>query len=227
MKYFQIFIIFGIIGVALSSSCEPFLTLKCEANGAINFAAKAISRLSGLESSDIIDILNTTESEPFIEPLDCVAADLIALREQIWYIRDEMADAIAVKAEHLEAPVGICLGVLTRINAYIPNAMAMMSSKTAIIARESAAFSAIGMNDLYQEYLRSICYWDIIGSSMGAVLNADPNPAIAYIKGESTSLPYPFSCFKIMIDFLKNNFMEQLSGIFDGNLAMLTVPEMS
>ena len=142
--------------------------------------------------------------------------------------------------------MGICLGVLTRINTYIPNALAMMSSKTVIIASklleskiiiihlifnfnlgESASFSAIGMSDLYKEYLKSLCYWDIIGSSMGAVLSTDPSPAIAYIKGESSSLEYPFTCFEIIIDFLKDNFMEQLSKIFDGTLDMMTVPEMS
>ena len=82
------------------------------------------------------------------------------------------------------------------------------------------------MSDLYKDYVKSVCIWDIIGSALGAVLNADASAAMAYIHGETTDLPYPFSCFKIFIDYLKDSFLQQVLGALDGNFTTLSFPSL-
>ena len=82
------------------------------------------------------------------------------------------------------------------------------------------------MSDLYKEYIQSVCIWDIIESSLGAVLNTDASPAMAYINADSSTLSYPFSCIKILIDFLKDSFMQQVNELLDGTFSALRIPTL-
>ncbi|CAG9811204.1 unnamed protein product [Chironomus riparius] len=91
-----------------STSNDPALApayaigLKCEANSSIILAAKAINRLSAVDPSIIVNILNGTTSEPFVAPLDCISADLISLKDMIQNILINVVPSIEAKAEALE-----------------------------------------------------------------------------------------------------------------------------
>lgn len=69
--------------------------------------------------------------------------------------------------------------------------------------------------------------WDVVGTSLGSVLNANPDPLIAYLKGNSSTLSDPYSCLKNLVDLLKtflSSFLDNLSVGLPVNLQVPSIP---
>lgn len=72
--------------------------LVCEINIMIDFAANAISSLSGVDSDYIFNILNGTVSLPFTPPLDCISSILIAMQNKIASLKNSFIPQIQLLA---------------------------------------------------------------------------------------------------------------------------------
>lgn len=74
------------------------------------------------------------------------------------------------------------------------------------------------------------CVPRILGSYGGAALNVDGSALTAYVSGKSKTLPYPFSCVKILINFLSsivNQAIESYSTNEPVNLKVPSIPPYS
>lgn len=72
--------------------------LVCEINIMLDFAANAISSLSGVDPEYISNILNGTVNPPFTPPLDCVASALMAMQNRISSLRNSFVQQIQLMA---------------------------------------------------------------------------------------------------------------------------------
>ncbi|KAL7040468.1 hypothetical protein ACKWTF_000402 [Chironomus riparius] len=79
---------------------DPVLTpsyalyVQCASTQALILAANVTSRLSGVSSDIINGILRKTINPPFIEPLDCIADDLIYMSERLAYMSSEFTSVL-------------------------------------------------------------------------------------------------------------------------------------
>jgi len=82
---------------------------------------------------------------------------------------------------------------------------------------------------MYFESFASIldCLPNLVGKYVGAALNADGTSVTAYVNGNRNSLPYPFSCAKLLIDIadsLLNQALVNFVTDSPNNLALPNIP---
>jgi hypothetical protein len=89
-------------------------------------------------------------------------------------------------------------------------------------------FKAIGLGDMYFESFASIldCLPDLVGKYVGAALNANGAAVTSYVKGNRNSLPYPFSCAKILIDIADSLLNQALVNFVTDSPNNLVLPKI-
>ena len=62
------------------------------------------------------------------------------------------------------------------------------------------------------------CIKKSLGIALGSLLNSDGSVVTQYLTGETTVIPYPFSCIENELNFIKNNIYQKFSELFYGTI---------
>ncbi|KAL7040461.1 hypothetical protein ACKWTF_000401 [Chironomus riparius] len=197
---------------------------ECEAHRMLIFAANATSHISGVSFDASFSILNNPIIPPFGLPLDCIADDLIYIRNYIWTIIKSIAPGLKVFKLASIGNFDSCSEVLATFADYVSPLMLLISSREAITSNAAKEFESIKIHDQFQASLVSNgeCLPSFLASYISSVLNASSINLPAYLNGTSDDLAYPFSCVRLMIDTLRNmsnhTLTEYRAGVMDASI---------
>ncbi|CAG9797371.1 unnamed protein product [Chironomus riparius] len=182
---------------------DPVLTpsyalyVQCASTQALILAANVTSRLSGVSSDTINGILRKTINLPFIEPLNCVADDLIYMSERLAYMSSEFTS------------------VLNRFR-----------ERKSGSSRDFEALNMSDLFTSYITAINN-CLLNMLGTEIAAILNFDPAVFIPIFLNSTIPLENPFSCVQTIILYMKDLLVQAQSSFLDRsplNLTILPLP---
>ncbi|CAG9797369.1 unnamed protein product [Chironomus riparius] len=200
----------------------------CELHTLVILAANATSVLSGIDSEVIYEIINGTVPLPFVEPLDCIATDLINMRNHILLMSNDVIPGLSDFTQVSTSDTSTCNNTYTSLTSYATTLVTLANRKGVLVMSASEAFISINLGDLFLESFASIleCLPDILGTYVGSALHSNSNPLISYLRGDTLALPYPFSCVKIIITILSSLMNQAIVDFITASPVDLAVPNI-
>ncbi|KAL7035663.1 hypothetical protein ACKWTF_008495 [Chironomus riparius] len=212
--------------ILTASSAYPVFTpalveiFKCQTNSAFRFVVDVISHFSGVDRFYVAEITNGNLSSESETPIGCISNDIIIMRQYIW--------SINVNAEHLlensvqpETTPNTCAELKSRFKQFKEIGVNVSKQMGVSLNGYRIVFQSLGIDDyLWMNNLMSQipCLHKSVGIALGSLLNSDGSVVTQYLTGETTVLPYPFSCIESELSFIKNNLNRRLSELYYGTI---------
>ncbi|CAG9801624.1 unnamed protein product [Chironomus riparius] len=201
----------------------------CELNIMIIFAANATNFFSGVDSDKIYDILNGVINAPFEKPLDCVENYLISMQNKIAGLRKSFISQLQQLAVQSTANTSSCEATYSSLASYVSVMVSIISSKGPYVNYGLNEFARINFDSLYLDSMATMlnCVPNILGAYIGSALNGISNAVAAYSSGQTSRLPYPFSCVKVLINIYSSLLNQAIVGFSTNQPINLLIPDIS
>lgn len=103
-------------------------------------AANATNSLSGIDSEVIYEIINGTTLPPFVQPLDCIADDLIKMKNQISMMVNDVIPGLQDFTQVSTSETNTCNNTYRSLTSYVTTLVSIANRKGALVMSKSSSF---------------------------------------------------------------------------------------
>ncbi|XP_070500077.1 uncharacterized protein [Chironomus tepperi] len=191
--------------------------LECRLSSAIEFPADVISRLSGVNAKEVVDIINGTSTPDFGSTLDCVGDDLNDMQRRIFAIFEHLIPYMWASPE---STPNDCDEVFSRIKPLFLFGPAFSKQLGEVLRYNRESYSSLGIEDLYLNNLipQAPCLLSSVSEAFGAFLNCNGSIVAQYFYDESIDLPFPFSCLEPGLNVVRRNAIQWFIDLYSGKI---------